>query len=240
MFHKHLPHGEAPFFLASTNNKLVVEQLTIEEEISNETRSIVKPNYRSITWTNKIIHVVSTRFMQGQSDLVHLTRARLQLFETFCLPSIIGQDLMQEYLSSIDLTKSSNKKEKNLDPPFIWIIKIDPHLEKQSLLHLIQLCDPYPNIYLVSNAIYGNDIGRWRNDVTIEKILNGPIHSGELQTLHRAHQFRNDFIFVETRLDADDALDKYYLHRIQEDAIKSLRLRHEDKRKPDWIAYCTW
>mmetsp|Transcript_35622 Transcript_35622/g.82785 ORF Transcript_35622/g.82785 Transcript_35622/m.82785 type:complete len:139 (-) Transcript_35622:1051-1467(-) len=37
------------------------------------------------------VHVVSTRFMQYQASLTHLAAARLALFRTICLPSMVQQ-----------------------------------------------------------------------------------------------------------------------------------------------------
>ena len=53
---------------------------------------------KSKEWSHPIIHIVTSRFMQGQADLIHLTKARLELFEAICMPSMIGQDLMDEYI----------------------------------------------------------------------------------------------------------------------------------------------
>ena len=39
-----------------------------------------------------ILHVVTTQFQQLQPNLLELGRARLRLFETFCLPTMIRQN----------------------------------------------------------------------------------------------------------------------------------------------------
>ncbi|KAL7566396.1 hypothetical protein ACA910_011135 [Epithemia clementina (nom. ined.)] len=41
-------------------------------------------------WKNdyNVVHVIHTRFMQNQATLHHLAKARLELFQTFALPSI--------------------------------------------------------------------------------------------------------------------------------------------------------
>ena len=58
-------------------------------------------------WPTPIIHIVNTRFMQHQGNLTTLATARLYLFKTVCLPSML--------------------KQKNQD--FLWIIKVDPALD---------------------------------------------------------------------------------------------------------------
>ena len=69
-------------------------------------------------WSHPIIHVVSTRFMQGQANLKNLTLARLQLFETFCWPTIAAQELTKRFVVG-----------NNSDPHFLWIIIVHPNLD---------------------------------------------------------------------------------------------------------------
>ena len=40
-----------------------------------------------------MLHVMTTRFMQNQPTLVNLAKARLLLFEAFCLPTVINQNV---------------------------------------------------------------------------------------------------------------------------------------------------
>ena len=208
-------------------------------------------NSMSNPWSNPIIHIVTTRFMQGQAQLVHLTRARLELFETICLPSIIGQKIMTQYLSTISNqtenrnTKSSKNTRNNssfIDPPFIWIIKVDPSLDESSLSKMIELVYPFPNFFLIANDNKHNPIGKWKEDLTKDRLLQGTVYSGDLMLLQRAHYFRNDKISLETRLDADDGLHQMYLKRTQEYALNSLKLRRNssNENKADWKAWCVW
>jgi Protein of unknown function (DUF3118). len=67
------------------------------------------------TWLSPII-LVNTRFMQHQGNLTTLTTARLHLFRTICLPSML------------------HKKNQN----FLWIIKVDPFLDMQILNDLLK------------------------------------------------------------------------------------------------------
>jgi hypothetical protein len=48
-------------------------------------------------WSNdhNVVHIIQTRFQQHQPDLVHLGRARLSLFKSFCLPTVSKQTSRQ-------------------------------------------------------------------------------------------------------------------------------------------------
>jgi len=81
------------------------------------------------SWDHPLVHIVNTRFMQEQGHLKALGRARLYLFQTFCLPSMVQQSTQQ----------------------FLWIIKTDPQLDPTLLRELIATVEPYPNIYLVAS-----------------------------------------------------------------------------------------
>ena len=250
--HQNLPYYGARSLIITKNN---LTAPIVQESISSEPKEIKRMNIINTTltnnnkpWSRKLIHVVTTRFMQGQADLVHLTQARLELFEAICLPSMIGQHLMEQYLLQLSHRKDLEKNlqgENNdaiIDPPFIWVIKVDPNLEKTALSKMIELLKPYPNFFLVGNSI--NDvIGRWRSDLTEKKILQGTIYSGDLMVLHRAHKFRNHYISLETRLDADDALSLMFLKIVQEQALNSFGLNDRIKNsngieEVKWKAWC--
>ena len=74
-----------------------------------------------------LLHVLTTRFMQHQPDLLALGEARLLLFETFCLPSM--------------------KLQTTND--FVWTILTDPDLDRNLLNRLVVLLAPYPHFYLI-------------------------------------------------------------------------------------------
>ena len=77
-----------------------------------------------------VVHIVHTRFMQNQPDLVHLAKARLELFQTVCLPSMTNQTTQN----------------------FVWIIFTDPKLNEGIKKEMIQLLSPYHNyIFGTSN-----------------------------------------------------------------------------------------
>jgi hypothetical protein len=54
------------------------------------TSPAAKP-YRHWSNDHNVVHVIQTRFQQHQPDLVHLGRARLALFKTFCLRTVSQQ-----------------------------------------------------------------------------------------------------------------------------------------------------
>jgi hypothetical protein len=132
-----------------------------------------------------LVHIVTTRFMQYQPSLLALGEARLKLFETFCLPSMLGQ--------SID--------------NFFWIVLTDPALPRQLMERLITLLSPHPNVYLVLC-----------NNSTLAEALSHTILTGDLDRLHSAvsSNRRHQTSFLQTRVDADDALSRQTLAQIQD------------------------
>eukprot|EP00978_Attheya_sp_CCMP212_P003812 scaffold8069_cov52-Attheya_sp.AAC.8 len=171
---------------------------------------------REPAWSHPVIHIVNTRFMQNQAELVDLARARLVLFVTFCLPTMIHQTLNQ---------KESTSPE-SFDPPFLWVVKVDPNLDAGVLQDLTELLAPYPQFFLVgSNTNYGvGNIGEggWRGGEAGESLLDDPVYTGNVEWLRRAHLFRDQRIVLETRLDADDGLNIRYLSAVQQQAMVHL------------------
>ena len=138
-----------------------------------------------------IFHVVTTRFMQMQADLVALGDARLKLFETFCLPSMLGQS-----------TKD-----------FIWVIYTDPALDPTMMQRLFTLLSPHKNFYLVlsnENAITTNDFDS----------LKDMISTGDKELFHSLLSSRSRKLLLQTRIDADDGLGQHALSEIQDMARK--------------------
>lgn len=143
---------------------------------------------------NDILHIVTTRYMQHQSDLIALGQARLHLFETFCFPSMINQ-----------LTKN-----------FLWFIYTDPNLDDILLQRLIKILSPYPTFYLIlSNTVFDSleYIISSANNNTDKAILTGDIEL--LRTVLYDTERRH---LLETRLDADDGLHRKALLDIQQKA----------------------
>ena len=174
----------------------------------------------------RIIHILETRFMQDQPNLVELANARLHLFKTICLPSVIHQ------------TAWGN---------FVWIIRTDPELQdeiKKELIHILNDAGALTNKdedgkektltyvigsndnYVVSNvtALYVRpfDIRAMLSDTLSnpETIFAGKTTSiKELLDEVSQPRFKKDVV-IWTRLDADDGLNIAILQYLQDEAIR--------------------
>lgn len=181
------------------------------------------------SWDRPLVHIVNTRFMQEQGHLKALGRARLHLFRTFCLPTMAHQSTQD----------------------FLWIIKIDPNLDIGILEDLIQDLKAHSNIYLVASNV--NFMIRdkhepkhsWRDGAEIEDLLRSTIYTGDPGRLYRAMLQKDKQVVLETRLDADDGLHKYYLQRIQKKALDQFGVvpHVEETTQPNppprWLYWCT-
>ena len=177
----------------------------------------------------EIIHIVYTRFMQHQPTLKTLAQARLHLFQTFCLPSIIHQ---------------TNQN-------FIWIIKIDPLLDesiKRMLLSMIQEHssnnNDKGNIFVILSNVNPGICSGVKNEKDtswyhgqerqhiLEHLRNNTVISGDLDLLssyasidlsikddNSSAKTRKGYIVLETRLDADDGLNQHFIEYIQKSAM---------------------
>ena len=213
-------------------------------------------------WTHPLIHIVNTRFMQEQAHLTHLAEARLMLFEKFCLPTVLRQSvyaftsfdpdpasasMMTMNNSTVSATQrrtrdkdedaASTEDSNFADPPFLWIIKVDPALEGTAILsRLVDLVGKHREVMLVgSNTNYGIGIkgGGWRGGQAGADILlaaqEGRLYSGDIDLVRRAHAARKDRVVLETRLDADDGLNILYLESLQRDALEDLFSGYEEE-----------
>jgi len=101
----------------------------------------------------------------------------MELFETFCLPSIVHQTIQSTSRQADHPQKLGQgghpQASVQADPPqayrFLWIVKVDPNLDPVLRNRLIELLQPYPNFFLVGSnnnfgASYGTGIepGSWR------------------------------------------------------------------------------
>ncbi|KAL9188460.1 hypothetical protein ACHAXT_006838 [Thalassiosira profunda] len=195
-------------------------------------------------WTWPVVHIVSTRFMQDQGTLVHLARSRLKLMETVTLPSLMDQTLFDggETLSMVyshtkwekEFDELQRRRQRATDPAFLWVVKVDPNLDKTILKELLEVLEPVKGFAVVvgSNRNFGIGIkpGGWRDGQAGQDILdaydNGHVHfpGGEdaIHTIRRAHEAREDRVVIETRLDADDAVHVDYLATLQLGAVRTL------------------
>ena len=183
------------------------------------------PRDETSQWGEPIIHIVNTRFMQSQGHLQILGQARLYLFQTFCLPSMLAQTTQN----------------------FLWIIKIDPNLDNKIRHDLISLIDSSnrTNIYIVAsdvNYLIGHDPGNWRSGEEREEVwshvVNGTVYTGDTDRLWAAKVHAEDKIVLETRLDADDGLNIQYLDTVQDMAMEKFGPFAEDEITARWFHWC--
>jgi Putative rhamnosyl transferase len=156
------------------------------------------PTYRS-SHALDIMQVVRTRFMQRQPHLVALGKSRLELFKTFCLPTMLKQSLQD----------------------FAWLVYTDPELHPSILNELQDVLKPHPNFYL----ILSNDNELTLADL-IQAARDNPgmVLTGNLESLTRSYQSHAEsqasvVLYIETGLDADDGLQKDTLSEIQKHAV---------------------
>ena len=137
------------------------------------------------------IHIVRSRYQQGQPDLVTLGKARLRLFKDFCLPSMVHQT-------------TDN---------FVWLIYTDPNLNQELLKEMVDLLAPYPHFYLIASMV--NVL--WK-DGQAQNLTQSVVYTGNRTFLEETMAKRDVVPILETRLDADDALHVRYLEDIQKEA----------------------
>ena len=163
-----------------------------------------------------VVQVITTRFMQNQPDLVELGLARLELLRTICLPTLIQQT-------------SHN---------FLWIIRTDPNLHddiQQPLFTLIQTTvQAYPSLKAILVGSNNNPDGFRRPDIL--DISKDQIWTHNYQLLESYHQAAQSRIVLETRLDADDGLHRYFVQMIQQEA--TLYLQQPQHTSNNWLIWC--
>lgn len=184
----------------------------------------------------RLIHILETRFMQNQPDLVELAKARLHLFATICLPTVIKQSSWGE---------------------FIWVIRTDPELDEQIKKDLISSLKRSGALKEVAVDKEGNDkrsltyvVGSNDNYILanstnykahvqpfdirdmLSKIVNKPqsLFAGkvesaqsllnEINSKQSDGENENDDVILWTRLDADDGLNLGYMEYIQSQAVR--------------------
>lgn len=159
---------------------------------------------RLFSWENEfdVVHILQTRFMQMQPDLVHLGRARLAMFRTICLRSLQRQTSQQ----------------------FLWLIRTDPELNPELRESLVALVKDVPNIILLASNKYPDGFRYLSLEEDITSIWSG---SAELlQSYHAASQTR---VVLESRLDADDGLASNYMETIQRRAAATMLVQRQQQ-----------
>ena len=198
----------------------------------------------------QIFHILETRFMQNQPDLVELAKARLQLFEAICLPTVVQQ------------TAWGN---------FLWIIRTDPDLHVDIRRELVEMLNERGALTTKENdigkieeraltfVIGSNDNYIVANSTTVNpqirpfdvhdmfsNMLSKPdkIFAGNVEhvksTLDGLSSKAKDVV-LWTRLDADDGLSVDFLKYIQDqmiryfvpDKAKDVKIAGKDEKKGD-------
>jgi hypothetical protein len=181
----------------------------------------------SDTWPYPFVHILNTRFQQQQANLTSLGKARLILFETFCLNSILGQTVLH----------GENRT------PFLWIIKVDPELPEDLLSDLIALVGPYDFIYVAASNVnfgVGQREGGWRGGEAGSDVIASKLYTGNVTLLLQAHSARATRAVLETRVDADDGLNVEYIKILQAQASKKLKWtsNQSESHRQKWIYWC--
>lgn len=188
--------GALTFFSAAGNFYIAVKlpQLIVSSDIlrslSQQEHYASKMNTTNENNSTGMLHIVTTRFMQDQSDLLTLGAARLRLFETFCFPTMIHQHAHN----------------------FLWFVMVDPNLDRKLFDRMRYLLKPYSHFYLVSSNAKLLTPANLTNGMEAALSI---IHTGDMQQLF-SHMFDlHRPLLIETRLDADDGLHSTALSAIQ-------------------------
>lgn len=183
------------------------KEVAITAKGSNSRRLGVTPNDGAM---ELVVHIVHTRFMQNQPNLIDLGLARLELFRDFTLRSLQEQS----------------------SPNFLWVIRTDPSLHaslREPLLEMLKGIDNHlliaaldnPNVQV--NEILSVDPGNvWSGDLEEARAYLQPLASSKPQKI------------LETRLDADDALHVDFVEYMQVHALWDL-----PEAASQWKIWCS-
>jgi len=184
--------------------------------------------------SNNLVHVIQTRFMQFQPSLLHLGRARLEIFKRITMPSLAQQSCRE----------------------FMWILRVDPDLEhelRSKLLNGLEEAVRSSNftlqvVVLASNdnpegfrsvEYYGSDLLNTNSTDIITK--NKPeafprVLFGDAEMLRAYWRASQTRLVLETRLDADDALSLDFVELLQREASRygELQSRQQLKQHQDY------
>mmetsp|Transcript_2036 Transcript_2036/g.4590 ORF Transcript_2036/g.4590 Transcript_2036/m.4590 type:complete len:2326 (+) Transcript_2036:22-6999(+) len=200
------------------NPKIRRTDLTNNAKAAPKTRGTkIVHNSTIKEWSNdrNIVHVIYSRFMQHQPNLLELGLARLQLFKTICLPTIKQQTNQQ----------------------FLWIIRTDPELHPTLKENLLEELQDLPNVAVVgSNEIKKGSLDDgFRGEDAIGDITPYSLFLGSMDLVQSYHLSTRKNSVLETNLDADDGLGLSFV----ETAQKMTESRfHGNKRRTAWFNLC--
>mmetsp|Transcript_29849 Transcript_29849/g.91611 ORF Transcript_29849/g.91611 Transcript_29849/m.91611 type:complete len:573 (-) Transcript_29849:252-1970(-) len=157
------------------------------------------------------VHVLCSRFSLGQGKQVALTASRLALFASICLPSIRAQT----------------------DQRFVWIIYVDSSLSKIDRMIIEQGIGDLPNAVVVALNARGAvaayeapcskqlEMAGWSS-----RLRPGPWASGR------------EKIYISTRLDADDGLERTFFSRIHKRILLEFERRANGSQGNNKLFLC--
>lgn len=155
------------------------------------------PDLSSWRNTHGVVHVVQTRFMQYQPNLLDLGHARLEIFQALTLPSVRAQSSQE----------------------FLWLIRTDPALHPTLRTALCHVLRDVPNVILVASN--ENPEG-FRADDAVADVSDDSVWVGHADTVRAYHAAAQTHVLLETRLDADDGLETHVLENLQRQAATAL------------------
>lgn len=202
--------GTSSIELPRGRRLLGTDKTTTESQSSNRNKSGEKDGDSSMI---ELVHIVHTRFMQAQPHLLDLGRARLNMFKTFCLPSMVHQS-------------SQN---------FLWLIYTDPDLDSVLKEELVRLVSPYKNFIVVASNSFPSN---FRKSAPLELMDSSKIWSGDASMIGMGLEAARNWPVLETRLDMDDGLHNYFVELVQKDAALSMRCDNPDQAQ--WKYWCSY
>lgn len=170
-----------------------------------------------VSWSNDmgIVHVIYSRFMQHQPNLVDLGLARLELFKTICLPTLKQQTNQQ----------------------FLWIIRTDPELHPLLKEPLLASLEGIPNVVVVgSNEVKKGSIdGGFRSEDAVDDVTEDSLFFGKMRLVQSFHRTGLKNTIVETNLDADDGLGIHFVETLQQAVHERFKVI---EKKNAWMNFC--
>lgn len=112
---------------------------------------------------------------------------------------------------------------------FLWLILIDPDLHPELLQGMKKLVSHYPNVYLIRCQT---------STIDLQTLNHSLVESGDLHTLTRAAKAVSSKVLINTRLDADDGLDRHVLSTLHTLAVQQLSNVVPSTSELGWASYC--
>ncbi|KAL7563130.1 hypothetical protein ACA910_012311 [Epithemia clementina (nom. ined.)] len=159
---------------------------------------------QSIWWNaHNIVHVIHTRVLQNQPRLLDYTKARLDQFKAFTLPSIQAQ--------------TNNE--------FLWILWTDPSLSpetEEQLRHLIVVESKLDNAVIIGYKKGRPEIkSPWFHETFDQSYMYGGSYK-LLMSYHNAATTNDKTIVLDTYLDSEDAISANFVQLLQTQAAIAL------------------